>query len=118
VVLKSSFHAAKQYARRICDIPTPTGEQTINAAVDLVAEFSDGYEVTTTRPDRSKIVVSPSGIHACITGSDFGEGHEIVTVFTPGQPVIGCWCELCNVARAPHTKAPGLPSIKRNRGAK
>lgn len=96
--LIASAHATQQYAKRILGLRQPNLDQQLRARELLLAEFSD-YEITVRRGDRSRVVVAPSGIHACIDTTG-----ELITVFTPGVPVIGCWCEHCNVARAPHTR--------------
>ena len=98
MTLTPTFTAICCYAERILGIHDLKSSDLARVTASLQAEFAT-YEVTLRQLDRSRIIVSPSGVHAALTCDGI-----LVTVFTPGVPVKRCWCTHCCVARAPHTR--------------
>lgn len=97
----ASAHATKQYAARILDVDKPTLQQLVRARDLMLAEFSENSRTTARRNDGSKVIVSETGTHACVDVD-----NELITIYTPGLPVVGCGCEKCRSARdkSKHTK--------------
>lgn len=109
------YHAVYRWAQRVDGHKHPSPSQ-MHAAAEAMAP---AFEAATIRkrfinePKRcaqrnERIAITQGGVHGLLIGG------VIITVYSPTEPVDGCWCERCNALRITANR-PGLPTAKRSR---